>query len=208
MAPTDRHETYIALGGQMNEDLHLPAETLSIELTCTNGSLPRERLKEGMITQPSAAVPAVTDLTNLTQPTLDVSPPTREHPEFLWQFVSHLSFNRMSVASAEAMRGVLSLYDWSGSDANRRKLAGLKNVTWKPREMLRRGAIVRGAEVVLEIEEDHFEDEGDIGLFGLVLSEFFGLYATINSFVDVTIVLAPSGRRYEWKSKKGQLPPV
>jgi type VI secretion system protein ImpG len=208
IAPTDRNETYVSVTGHVNQALQLPVETLSLELTCTNAGLPRDRLKEGMITLPSPGIPSVTDLTNLTQPTLDVPPPVHEHPDFLWQFLSHLSYNRMSVATPEALRGVLSLYDWSKTEASRRRLAGLKNVTWNSREMLRRGSIIRGAEVRLEIEEGHFEDEGDLCLFGLVLSEFFSLYATINSFIDVTILLTPSGRRYEWKSKKGQLPPV
>lgn len=208
MAPSDRYETYIAISGNVGQDLQLPVETLSLDLTCTNGSVPRERLKEGMINQPSNNIPSVVNLSNLTQPTLDVQPPVHEHPDFLWQFLSHLSFNRMSVATAEALRGVLALYEWTGSQANQRRLSALRSVEWRPRETLNRGAILRGAEVVLELEEGHFEDEGDLCLFGLVLSEFFSLYATINSFVAVTIVLMPSGKRYEWHSKKGQLPPV
>lgn len=208
MAASDRYETYVAVSGNIDEDLQLPVETLSLDLTCTNGSLPRERLKEGMITQPSPAIPNVVELSNITQPTLDVPPPVHEHPHSLWQFLSHLSFNRMSVANADALRGVLSLYEWTGSEANKRRLEGLRDVEWKPRETFHRGAILRGAEVVLELEEGHFEDEGDVCLFGLVLNEFFSLYATINSFVAVTIVLMPSGKRYEWHSKKGQLPPV
>jgi len=161
-----------------------------------------------MVNRPSSSIPSVIELSNLTQPTLDVPPPVHEHPDFLWRFLSHISFNRMSVATVEALRGVLSLYEWTGSQANQRRLAGLRSVEWLPRETLHRGSILRGAEVVLEVEEGHFEDEGDLCLFGLILNEFFSLYATINSFVNLTIVLMPSGKRYEWQSKKGQLPPV
>ncbi len=207
-APSDRFETYVSIGGHVRPDLKLPVETLSMELTCTNGTLPRERLKEGMITEPSAAIPSVVELTNLTQPSLEVNPPLHEHPEFLWQLLSHLSFNRMSIASLEALRGVLGLYEWTGSEANKKRLAGIRNVEWNSREAFQRGAVLRGSEVILEVEEGHFENEGDLCLFGLVLSEFFCLYATINSFVDVTIVLMPSGKRYEWRSRKGQLPPI
>ena len=207
-APSERFETYLALGGAVQSDLTMPVETLSLEITCTNGTLPRERLKEGMITQPGRGVPSVVELSNLTQPSLEVRPPLHEHPEFLWQLLSHLSFNRMSVASPESLRGVLELYEWTGSEANRRRLAGIRNVEWRSRETIHRGAVVRGSEVVIEIDDGHFEDEGDLCLFGLVLSEFFCLYATINSFVDVTIVLMPSAKRFEWPSRKGQLPPI
>lgn len=207
-SPSERFETYVTLSGAISSELTMPVETLSLETTCTNGSLPRERLKEGMINRPSPAVPSVVELSNLTQPSLDVAPPAYEHPGSLWHLLSHLSFNRMSVATAEALRGVLRLYEWSGSEANRRRLEGLRKVSWQPKEMLHRGAILRGSEVVVEIEEGYFESEGDLCLFGLVLSEFFTLYATINSFVDLAITLTPSGKRYEWPSRKGQLPPV
>ena len=81
-------------------------------------------------------------------------------------------------------------------------------VTWEHREQVHRGTIVRGAEVVVEIIEDHLADEGDVCLFGHVMSEFFRLYATINSFVHLTIVTIPSGRIYAWHPEKGTKSPI
>jgi len=100
------------------------------------------------------------------------------------------------------------LYEWTGTAANKRRLAGIRDVAWVPKEMMYRGGVIRGAEVTVEIEEDHFVDEGDLCLFGSILSEFLSMYATINSFVHVTLVQMPSGKRYEWHSKNGQRTPL
>lgn len=161
-----------------------------------------------MITQPAPGVPSVAAMENLTQPTLTYRPTAHQHPSFLWTLLSHLSLNYMTIASKEALKGVLSLYEWTGSGANKRRLMGIRDVLWAPKEMMYRGGVIRGAEVTVEIEEDHFVDEGDLCLFGRILSEFLSMYATINSFVHVTLVLMPSGKRYEWHSKNGQRTPL
>ncbi|MBT8401186.1 MAG: type VI secretion system baseplate subunit TssF, partial [Rhodothermia bacterium] len=81
-----------------------------------------------------------------------------------------------------------------------------RKVSWSPKETAYRGAVVRGGEVTIEIDEDHFADEGDICLFGLVMSEFFSAYATINSFVHIRLITFPSERSYEWKLNQGIKP--
>lgn len=206
--PSGRKETYLSISAPSVGDIEgkLPIETLTVELTCTNGGLPRDKLQEKMITQGGSGIPSVVEVENLTQPTLEVDSPAHDHPTFLWKLLSHLSFNHMTVASKEALRGVLSLYEWTDTEANRRRLAGIRDVAWAPKELMVRGAVLRGAEVTVQIEEGHFADEGDLCLFGLALSEFLSLYATINSFVHLTLVLMPSEKRYEWHTKKGQQP--
>jgi len=206
--PNGQYTTYLSVSAPSVEDTTQPIETLSLELTCTNGGLPKEKLQEGMITQPAPGVPSVAAMENLTQPTLTYRPPAYQHPAFLWTLLSHLSFNYMTIASKEALKGVLGLYEWTGTAANKRRLAGIRDVAWVPKEMMYRGGVIRGAEVTVEIEEDHFVDEGDLCLFGSILSEFLSMYATINSFVHVTLVQMPSGKRYEWHSKNGQRTPL
>lgn len=180
---------------------------------CTNGSLPREKIGERMITQPAPEFSNVATFENLTIPTLPLYPPMldllrlqKPQENFLWKFVSHLSLNHMSIAGLESLRGVLELYDWTGTDANRRRIAGLRSVAWTPKEIISRGAVVRGAEVTLEVQDGHFADEGDLCLFGLVMSEFFSLYATINSFVHLTLITKPSEQKYQWQPQRGARP--
>lgn len=205
--PADRPSVYLSLG-----DAHLRAlrdvssETLTLGVRCTNGTLPREEIKEGMINRLPPDVPAVAQPRNLTRPTLLHSPPHQEETDFFWKLISHWSFNYQSVASTEAIVGLLELYDWRDDEPNRRRLAGLRDVRWEAKDILEDGAVLRGVEVTLEVQEGHFADEGDLCLFGLVLSRFLSSYATLNSFVHLTIITNPSEQQYEWTPDRGNRP--
>lgn len=203
IGPTELYESSIFLDSALQEDGALVKESLSLDLRCTNGSLPREHLRERMINQLAPDVPKVAQPNNITQPTLILYPPTKQRKEFFWQMISHWSFNFRTVANTEALAGLLSLYDWTNENANRRRIAGIREVNWAPKEMMHRGAILRGTEVTIQIQEGHFADEGDVGLFGLVMSHFLSMYATLNSFVHLTIEMIPSGKTYKWQPKAG-----
>jgi type VI secretion system protein ImpG len=214
LGPADRYQTSIILDGfGGGEGAAMPVEVLSLEITASNGSLPREKLQERTITRQAPDFPNVATFENLTQPTLDLHPkgfaslrsaPREEN--FLWKMVSHHSLNFMSIATPEALRAVLELYDWTGSEPHRRRIAGIRGVRWEPKERIYRSAVMRGVEVTLEIQDGHFADEGDLCLFGLVMSEFFSTYASINSFVQLVIVTKPSEQHLRWGPLKGGLP--
>jgi len=207
IGPADQPEVYLSLSdAHMQALTDIPAETLSLELRCTNGSLPREALKEGMIRHLAPDVPNIAEPQNLTQPSLIQYPTNQGESDFFWKLISHWSFNFRSVASRDALVGLLKLYDWLESGANRRRLQGIRDVRWTPKERIEHGAVLRGTEVTIEIEEGHFADEGDLCLFGLVMSRFLSMYATINSFVHLVIVTNPSERRYEWMPNRGTRP--
>lgn len=199
VGPAGRPEVYLSLSdAQLKTLAEVPAETLSLEIRCTNGTLPRETLKEGMITQLAPDVPDIAEPRNLTQPTLIRYPPTQEDANFFWKLISHWSLNYQSVATTESLGGLLQLYNWTDGNANRRRLDGIRNVKWSPKEVMDNGAVLRGSEVTIEVEDGHFADEGDLCLFGLVMSHFFSMYATINSFAHLVIITTPSEKRYEW----------
>ncbi len=203
IGPSGRFETYIRLN-HAGADGDIARETVSVDLRCTNGTLPREYLQEHSIHEFGSSVPYEVQPDNLLQPTLILYPPHHRHDDLVWQFIAHRSLNYRTVADREVLVGLLELYDWSKSTGNRRRREGIRNVTWRPKEVLDRGAIKRGAEVVVEIEDDHFMGEGDVCVFGEVLSRFLSLYATINSFVHLTIEMTPSGTTYQWTPANGQ----
>ena len=186
-----RQNTYLAIVGPGEEIDGLREETLSVGLTCTNGRWGRES-KEGDICNrtSNSRVPEFIRFRNLTQPTLMLYPPLQAGLE--WRFISHLALNYLSLTNPEAMRGILELYNWSvergDREANRRHISSIRQVTAHPRDIPHRGTVIRGIEVTLEILKDNFTDDGDIHLFGLVMKEFLSLYASINSFVQLTIV--------------------
>jgi type VI secretion system protein ImpG len=205
--PQGHPEVFLSLSdAHLRALADIPAETLSVGVRCTNGSLPREQVKEGMVNRLAPGVPNIATPRNLTQPTLIQYPPRQEEDDFFWKLVAHWSFNYQSVATRDSLVNLLKLYDWTGTSANERRRRGIRDVRWEAKEIITHGAVLRGAEVTVEIEEGHFADEGDLCLFGLVLSQFFSMYATINSFVHLAIVTSPSEKRYEWTPTRGARP--
>ncbi len=177
-------------------------ETLSLKAWCTNGTIPRD-LGENTVTVPGPGFPEYARCTNLTRPTAAAYPP--EGQELEWRLVAHLALNQRSIVSLDSLRSVLELYDWSGSAANRRRIAGIRRLDLEPDAAVWRGALVRGTRARLELAEEHFTDRADAYLFGLVLSRFLQLYATVNSYVKVVVDTVPSGDHYEWPAKPGEI---
>jgi len=204
--PDGRPHVYLSLDDEYNLlDAASSQEILSLRLRCTNGSLPREAVKEGMIDRFAPEVPDRADPRNLTRPTQPRHPPRREDDEYFWSLLSHWALNYRSVASPEALTRLIRLYDWTDGQANRRRRTGLRRVEWEPKEVIERGAVLRGAEVTLDVDGDHFADEGDLCLFGLVMSRFLAGYSTINSFVHLRITTLTE-KQYEWTPSRGIRP--
>ncbi|NBC18026.1 MAG: type VI secretion system baseplate subunit TssF [Bacteroidetes bacterium] len=204
---SSRYELSIALDSlEPDDNGELPTETLSLDILCTNGTLPRERLREGALTRAESSVTDLATFENVTRPSLILYPPVQEKTNFFWKLIAHWSLNYRSVATREAVSGLIELYDWTDSKANKRRLDGLREVNWDGKERMHRGAIYRGGEVTVKVHEDNFTNEGDAVLLGLILSRTFEMYTTLNAFTDTTLELIPSGRRYAWTSKNGQQP--
>ncbi|MCP4663483.1 MAG: type VI secretion system baseplate subunit TssF, partial [bacterium] len=165
-------------------------ETLSLRLTCMNGRLCREVGIED-VRVAGGERPDFVTFRNVTRPTEPIYPQIGEGAE--WRFISHMALNHLSLGDAAALRSVLSLYDVGDRPANRRRIEALKASRVRPREILLRGAPVRGTELTLEVDETHFDDEGDLLIFSEVLNEFFSLYSSINSFTELIIHRRPSG---------------
>ena len=180
-------------------------ETISIGLRCHNGSVPHEKLREGGLCELGPAAPPVAEASNLDVPSLVRTPPLGEA---LWALLAHWSFAHGSIATPEALKGLLDLYDWAGTDADRRRRAGIRAVNWKPKDVLHRGAVRRGTEVLLDVDDGHFASDGDLALFGLALGQFLAAYATINAFVHLQITARPSGRQMTWTPERGSRPPL
>ena len=201
-------EMVLTLGGEADAGGVGTPETLSIRLRCTNGSLPREALREGGLDRLGPGAPQVARPTNLTRPTATLRPPGAGGEGSAWALVSHWALSHQSIASREALVELLGLYDWTSDGANRRRIDGVRAVAVAPEETFRRGGVVRGSRVTVDVDGAHFGDEGEVALFGLVLSEFLALYATLNAFVRTDLVVRPTERRLSWAPTRGRLPVV
>jgi type VI secretion system protein ImpG len=202
LGATGRWHTSVRLNRAAEGLLAGEEETLSLNGWCTNGMIPRD-LGENSVTVPGPDFPEFARFTNLTRPTAACYPP--EGQELEWRLIAHLALNQRSITSLESLRSVLELYDWSGSAASRRRIAGIRRLELEPDAAVWRGALVRGTRARLELAEEHFTDRADAYLFGLVLTRFLQLYATVNSYVKAVVDTVPSGDHYEWPAMPGEI---
>ncbi|MBN1842518.1 MAG: type VI secretion system baseplate subunit TssF [Deltaproteobacteria bacterium] len=185
------------------------SETLSIELLCTNGSLP-ESLQLGDISLPTSSSPEFAEFSNIRPATTNVLPPLGKN--LLWRLLSHLSLNYVSLAKAENLRALLGLYifpesrDRTGIVANKKRIAGIEHLETKPSNRLVSGVMMRGQEISLKLRQDHFASPGDLFLFATVLDYFLGSYASINSYTQLFVEEAMKGDRYQWPVRVGDHP--
>jgi len=184
-----------------------PVETVAVELTCTNRRLPG-RLGVGEIHVPTATSPEFAIFTNLTRVTPSVPPPLGEGLH--WRLISHLTLNHLPMASADALRGVLELYnaqarvDRQAAAAHRLRLESIREVHARAADHLFKGVVVRGSEVEVVLDEEGFAGDGDMALFGRLLSELFALLSTLNAFTRLTVRGARHGEIFQWPARLGQ----
>ncbi|WP_244817290.1 type VI secretion system baseplate subunit TssF [Caballeronia sp. Lep1P3] len=201
------HETWVIFGGNAWESMHdLPEESVSLHVTGTNGMLPRKGLREARLNELAESTPNVGGVRNLVAPTLPLYPPTGDR--FQWRVLSHLAPNFLSMLNAEVLRGALALYDWTGDELNRRRLAGILHVSEELLEEVSGGAVERGVLIEVTLDSHAFSGEGDVMLFGELLHRFFELYAEINLFTKLAIVSLPSQARIEWPRSKTHRAPL
>jgi type VI secretion system protein ImpG len=202
-----RSDTYLAFVDARGDGRAPEAETVSIRLTCTNRRLP-EALRVGDLQIPAESTPEFVRFRNLVPPTASIPPPLEG--DLHWRLLSHLALNYLSLADAETLRGILSLYNFQtlhdarAAAANTRRLAGIRVVRSRPAHLVLRDGVVRGTEVAVELQEDHFAGEGDLYLFATLLNEFFALHATLNSYTRLTVRGVQRGEVYTWPARTGK----
>lgn len=168
------------------------AETLSIDVRATNRDLPASMSignANGDLFAEGGG--AWSQIRLLRKPT-----PTYRFERgrgALWRLISHLSLNHLSLTGGglEALKELLRLYDLPRSAENARILEGLSAIDFAPANACLPGrpfpTFVRGTEVRLTVDEQHFVGSG-LHLFAQVLDRFFGLYVHLNSFTRLKVL--------------------
>ncbi len=205
----DGIDAYLALVTPRDVSPNLEPETLSLELTCTNRSLPSQ-LRIGDLSVPTATSPTIARFSNL----LPVSKPARPPlgSELHWRLLSHLSLGHRSLAKPEALRALLSLYnfqiqgDYPMARANALRLDSIRGVQCTEARRFLQGAPVRGQRTVVELDEAGFAGPGDLFLFGWILDELFANNLTLNSFNELSVRFFPSRMEYGWPARSGSQP--
>lgn len=206
--PSGLYDTWLILGGRTFDAGQQAAkpESLSIRITATNGRLARKTLESTLLDRVVKAGKTPVTVINLTAPTLPLYPPANDR--FHWRVMSHLGSNFLSMMdNAEVLRGVLALYDWTDDEMNRRRLEAIVAVKHGLIRRFERGVMLRGVDIEVTLNIEHFAGEGDVNLFGELLHRFFALYADIHLFNQLTLLLQPTGKRLKWSENHSQQVP-
>lgn len=186
-------------------------ETASIELTCTNRDLSLA-LEIGDLCVSTELTPPFATYTNITTPTRPYRPVLDS--TLHWTLISNLSLNYLSLLSAEPLKAVVRAYDFAAlhdlqqARATRSRLDGIGEAVTTPTDLLMKGLPVRGLTTRLKLDQNAFLCEGDLYLFGTVLSHFFALYASINSFHQLEVTNTTNNEHYQWPLLTGRQPVI
>jgi type VI secretion system protein ImpG len=165
-------------------------DALTVRTTCTNRDLP-SRLPFGNEAgdfELETGAP-IKRIVALRKPTSPIRPPLGKAMQ--WRLISHLSLNYLSLVSEgrEALQEILKLYDFTGSAYASKTvegITGLKSARQFARVVSEEGiAFARGHRVELELDEEQFVG-GGVYLFASVIECFLALYASLNSFSQLT----------------------
>lgn len=197
--PSGLHDTWLTLGGEAFDNHTVPEdEKLSLNLTGTNGQLPRRALQSTLLDTVVKSTASRIRVRNLCAPTLPCYPPDQDR--FHWRVLSHLGSSFLwMMDSAEVLRGALSLYDWTENEMNRRRLAAITDVKHSETERFEQGHLMRGVQIEVTLDSNGFAGHGDVCLFGEMLNRFFALYTDIHLFNRLILIVQPTGERLEWQ---------
>lgn len=182
-------------------------EVVSVSLTCTNRNLP-EKLHSGDICLSAEKNAAVASFHNVTRPTPSLYPVL--DGSLHWQLLSSMSLNYLSLLNKDALKQVLCIYDLPAIHnpqtalLSQQKLNAIEQIDTRPVDYLFEGVPVRGLSSTLYIRSAPFACEGEIYLLGTVLSHFFSLYASVNSFHELKVINMDNQECYEWPERSGQ----
>jgi type VI secretion system protein ImpG len=200
-------DTYISVVRPAEGGAELGEETLTLDVLATNRALP-ERLNLGDVSVPTDTSPGQARIRNIVPVSHPIRPPLGT--ELHWRLVAHLAGNRASVASAEGLRALLGLYnlqilsDQQSGRANVLRVESVRGVASALSHRIIKGAPARGTRFVVEVDEAGFAGPGDAFLFGCALCDLLASQASLSSFVELVLRMAPSLREYVWPPRNGQ----
>ena len=157
---------------------------------CTNRLLPIE-LPAGAKLQIEKAAPAA-EIYCLNAPTLPIYPPSKGATG--WKLISQLTLNQLSFSSdpksLEALKELLRLYVNIGGYESGAEIDAMKKLECEP-TVRRLGqeawrGFVRGTAATVTFDGETIKGHSPV-LFSGVLNNFFRLYVSINSFVELSI---------------------
>ena len=204
-------EVFLSLVNLSGEPAEPNADSVTVRCICTNANL-ASKLPVGIEKNENGdfqleGFSAVRKIVALRRPSPAVQPPLGKAT--LWKLVSHLSLNYLSLVEngKEALQEILSLYNFSDSAFLRNQITGIVSLNAHRQfgMVTSEGGVslARGTRVEIELNEDQFAGGGAY-LFCSVLERFLGLYASLNSFSQLSVTtLQRKEALAEWQPRSG-----
>ncbi len=184
-------EMYLSLA-DLNGELSEPnAEVLTLQCTCSNHDLPSRlnfNASEGDFDASGYGV--VQSIRALHRPTPSHEPPRGKGQ--MWRLISQLSLNHLSLSEAglPALQEILRVHNFSESPHLETQIGSITGMESRREFALVRGengsSPARGTRVDMQMDERQFAGGGAY-LFATVLDRFLGLYASLNSFCQLSV---------------------
>lgn len=179
-----------------------PTQTVYAHTLCTNRQLTRNMHENARLQLEEKLLAHTIHI--IGKPSLPLSPLLGGST--VWRLVSHLSLNHLSLSegsdSLTALREILGLYCVSDRPSTYNQIKGITKMEISKKSMyikedawqvFSRGigddawrGFVRGIGITLTFDEDLYQGSSAF-LLGAVLNSFFGLYAAVNSFTQLSI---------------------
>ncbi len=189
--------TQLSLVGLDGKPMKSDIKTLSLQLTCTNGTLP-SRIPIGLDggDLETAGIEKDGAIVLLTRPTEPVQPPRGDGA--LWRLISHLTVHPIQLRT-EALDEFRKLFrqfaNLSGLQPKQidglTHLSSRRSMQWIVKPPC--PAFVRGIEVELVVDEQAFA-QSSLTTFIAVMDRFFAPYAPADSFVQLVVISKSNGR--------------
>ncbi len=206
-------EVFISLVDSNESPYSSKLAQLGIDTLCSNRDLPMQMplgQKDGDFTlDANAPIEKIRCVAGPTRP--DVQATTGD---YAWRLINHLSLNFLSLIDdnpdegAAALRELLQLYS-NGHTVGERQIRGLLSVSSKAItcRLPIPGPISfgRGLQITITLDPGGFE-AGGMYLFGLVLTEFFRKYVSINHMTETIVLTDNKIEVARWPVKAGLRP--
>ncbi len=185
------------------QGLELPMrEVLTANIRCSNGPL-TQQLKIGDI---SVNTPDVADLVSFKNISMvsEYIPPQTDG-RILWNLLAHLTVNYLPITDLANLKVLLNLYnptnqaDAKEQAANKKRIDSIKSISMNSTERLLKGYLIRGNKIELSVDGAGFASNGDLYLFGELISKLFEQFCDINSFVELIISNENTGEQLTWQ---------
>ena len=188
----------------------LPAsEVLSVELTCSNGTLP-ESLRIGEICKPTSNTPEVVTYRNITRPSMAHFPQLQG--DLLWRLLANFSVASKSITDVENFKAMLSKYVIHGGRdkpkeiANQKRIQAITALEASLEERIFERAVYRGQAIRLKVNSEQYVSRGDMYLFGVILNHFLGTYSSFNTYVHFSLEDIIQWEVLPWPARMGTRP--